>query len=235
VTCADPSPLVLASDSDLLGFCLDHTVKFVRSLPADWLEDDSRFHSSRRREGDTPRTQFEQYALMVHQFDRCENCPVIPRAEAKGHSLKSPQLFSGRLGKDCYREARASAEEKYKPVPTLTVGIFETSEEFDAAAILYQASFLNHSAWVSEINTWPRCENCPVPAKPVPTQRDNSIESAVLNAMAARGAPISIGDLIGLKIRGFTKNSSSSVLRSLSDAGAVTMTTKGPAKFFELG
>ncbi|UTT63678.1 hypothetical protein [Microcella humidisoli] len=119
-------------------------------------------------------------------------------------------------------------------MPTLQLGVSDTIEEVDAAAILHHAFFLVESAWVSEINAWPRCENCPVPSKPAPTNRESSVEVAVLRAMADHGVPMTIGDLVALKLKGFTKNTSSGIMASLLEAGKVTMFTKGPAKYYEL-
>lgn len=234
MTCATPVNVSATGKGDLRGLCLEHALKLVSSLPEEWLENHARLNSGRHGDDQSARTAFAEYVTIVHRFDRCGDCPTIPRADAWKGWPKGQQLFSGRLGSDCYREARASADEKYKPLPTLKLGVFDTSEEVDAAAVTFQAAFLIEAAWASEINGWPRCENCPAPARPVPNSRDQSVERAVLEALAAHGVPMSTSDLNALKIKGFSKNTSNTIMSSLLESGSVSVTARGPAKFYGL-
>lgn len=234
MTCAFPALTQAPDDADLRGLCLEHVAALVKSLPEEWLRNDSHILSGRNEPGSPPRDAFREYVRIVHQFERCENCPAIPRADAWPGRSNSFPLFSGRLGRDCYREARAAADEKFKLVPTIKLGVFDTSEEIDAAAITLQAAFLNNSAWVSEVNSWPRCEHCPTPARPTTTTGDVAVDRAVLEALTAHGVPMSASDLNALKIKGFSKNTSRQIMSRLLESGNVNMITRGPAKFYSL-
>jgi len=217
----------------LQAYCLRHAMMLVAALPRDDAYSAPWRRSGRRKDGDPANDEFIATIDLIHSSGRCEECPTFPRSGdwAIGPNVKAQRL----LGAGCNADAREAADEKFGMYGLpLHISVFDDPRDFDASRILFSAVHTIDDARNTFMNAWPRCGDCPVPAAPPKSKLDDSVDSAVMAALAAHGVPMSVGDLIALKIKGFTKNTSSKTMERLVASGAVTFTTRGPSRFYEL-
>lgn len=217
----------------LHAYCLEHAIALVAALPRDEAYAAPWRRSGRRKDGDPANDEFKATIELIHSSEHCVECPTFPR---NGDWAIPPKVKAQRLlGAGCAADAREAADKKFGEWGSpLNISVHDDPRDFDASRILFSALHVINDAREAFMNAWPRCESCPVPAAPPKSKLDNSVESAVIAALGAHGVPMSVGDLIALKIRGFTKNTSSKTMERLVASGAVTFTTRGPSRFYEL-
>ena len=200
----------------------------------DW-EYRSALYEKQRLENPVTMDEWEEtYVRELLSWPNCEQCPTW-----HGKWDFTPPTQQDRAGvaprcKDCSRRANLEGWMRYPLTPmTPKVGMDDPQEYWDATTIAIHADVLVANARTSLLRAEPRCEKCPIPAPPKP-KSESGVEPKILAGLAGFPGPATVGDILGFGVKGLTKNNIAKMMRGMVESGAVTLTTEGPRKFFEL-
>ena len=175
-----------------------------------------------------------KYVEKLLGWPRCDDCPIwIAGSNFQPHAQYDVAPTPPRCG-TCYRGARLQAWMKFPEPPTpILARVHQTPSDIEAFWIGHHAAMLISNGRKSFVRSYPRCADCPV-TTPAKVSTGTGVEKLILNALAGHGGPMTVGELLDAGIKGLTKNNIAKIMKALVASGAVILTTRGPAKFFEL-
>lgn len=222
------------------GLCERHALELAATLPIELhdknLYGERSFVPPQYEDGDEVYRPadfgFEEAIDALNAQERCADCPTFVGAELYEVDRTTWYLGTlGRLGTDCKEEALAAAEALHpRWLPQVHAG--DSRESGHIFWVFAHARMLFENLRAVVFNSWPTCENCPIPQAPVLAKVDQRLDTEILNALALHGT-LNTSDLVAA-VKKLTNGIARKVLEKMVDDGRIVLERRGTAKFYSL-
>lgn len=222
------------------GLCEKHALELAESLPIEFddeaLRGPVRFDPPKYADGqEVYRVSDPRYQVAVDAInaqERCSDCPTYVGDEL--YELTRTPNRGNRLGPACAEEARAAADALYpRRLPQVYPRDLDVDPENSHLNFIYwKAGALLEDLRIAVFNSWPTCENCPIPQAPVLAKVDQRLDGEILEALALYGT-LNTSDLVAA-VKKLTNAISKKVLEKMVEDGRIVLERRGNAKFYSL-